>query len=134
MLPQLLEKIPVEELLLTVISDGAYDTQPVHAAVIEHNATPHHSAEKERPDAQSRYLCASQCDHRRTQALWTQILENLEWLPPTQPSGDQDALHQAAGEWVMSRTFDRQVNELHIRAAILNPFIELGRPQTVAVA
>lgn len=34
----------------------------------------------------------------------------------------------------MSRTVERQVNELHIRAAILNRFIELGRPQTVVVA
>ena len=38
------------------------------------------------------------------------------------------------GERVMSRTFERQVNELHIRATILNRFTELGRPQTVAVA
>ena len=38
------------------------------------------------------------------------------------------------GERAMSRTFERQVNELHIRAAILNRFTELGRPQTVAVA
>jgi hypothetical protein len=36
------------------------------------------------------------------------------------------------GERVMSRTFERQVNELHIRAAILNRFTELGCPQTVA--
>lgn len=34
----------------------------------------------------------------------------------------------------MSHTFDRQVNELHIRAAILNRFTEVGRPQTEAVA
>ena len=38
------------------------------------------------------------------------------------------------GERVMSHTFERQVNELHIRAAILNRFTELGRPQTAAVA
>ena len=38
------------------------------------------------------------------------------------------------GERVMSRTFERQVNELHIRAGILNRFTELGRPQTAAVA
>jgi hypothetical protein len=38
------------------------------------------------------------------------------------------------GERVMSRTFECQVNELHIRAAILNRFTELGRPQTAAVA
>ena len=35
---------------------------------------------------------------------------------------------------VMSRTFVRQVNELQIRAAILNRFTELRCPQTAAVA
>lgn len=40
----------------------------------------------------------------------------------------------ASCERVMSRTFERQVNELHIRAAIFNRFTELGRPQTAAVA
>lgn len=34
----------------------------------------------------------------------------------------------------MSRALERQVNEVHIRAAILNRFTELGRSQTVAVA
>ena len=38
------------------------------------------------------------------------------------------------GESVRSRTFERQVNELHIHAAILNRFTELGRPQTVTEA
>ena len=38
------------------------------------------------------------------------------------------------GERVMSRTFERQVNELHIQAAIFNRLTELGCPQTVAVA
>ena len=38
------------------------------------------------------------------------------------------------GERVMSRTFERQVNELYIRVAILNRFSDLGRPQTGAVA
>ena len=38
------------------------------------------------------------------------------------------------GERVMSRTLERQVNERHIRALVLNRFTELGRPQTVVVA
>ena len=38
------------------------------------------------------------------------------------------------GERVMSKTFERQVNGLHIRSAILNRFTELGRPRTVAVS
>ncbi len=36
--------------------------------------------------------------------------------------------------WLDKGTFERQVGELHIRAAILNRFTELGRPQTAAVA
>ena len=38
------------------------------------------------------------------------------------------------GERAMSRTFERQVNELHIRPAIVNRFTELGRAQAAAVA
>ena len=38
------------------------------------------------------------------------------------------------GERVMSRIFERQVNGLPIRAAILNRFTELRRPQTTPVA
>lgn len=38
------------------------------------------------------------------------------------------------GERVMSRTFERQINDLHIRAAILNRFTELSCLQTAAVA
>jgi hypothetical protein len=37
------------------------------------------------------------------------------------------------GERVMSRTFERQVNELHTRAVILNRFPEMDCPQTEAV-
>lgn len=68
------------------------------------------------------------------QALRAQALKKLEWLPLTQAGGDQDALHQTVSERVMLRTLERQVNELHIRAAILYRFTELGWLQTVDVA
>lgn len=58
----------------------------------------------------------------------------LEVQVPYQPSAAGLHLLKRLGERVMARTFERQVNELHIRAAILNRFTELGRPQTVAVA
>ena len=41
---------------------------------------------------------------------------------------------QRVGEGVMARSFECQVNELHIWAAILNRFTEQGRPQVAAVA
>jgi hypothetical protein len=38
------------------------------------------------------------------------------------------------GQRVASRTFDRQITELKVRAAILNRFSEIGTPMTVRVA
>jgi hypothetical protein len=38
------------------------------------------------------------------------------------------------GEKLMSRDFDRQVNELHARIAVLNHFTMLGRPHTQVVS
>lgn len=38
------------------------------------------------------------------------------------------------GDKLMARTFDRQVAELHVRAALLNRFSMLPQPETVAVA
>jgi hypothetical protein len=37
------------------------------------------------------------------------------------------------GERIMSRDFDRQVAELQVRAALLNRFIQLRTPVTVAM-
>jgi hypothetical protein len=36
--------------------------------------------------------------------------------------------------WVMARTFERKVTELHVRVALLNRFTQLGRPTTEPVA
>jgi hypothetical protein len=38
------------------------------------------------------------------------------------------------GERVMARTFERQVAELQVRAAVLNRYTHLGTPVTRAVA
>ena len=38
------------------------------------------------------------------------------------------------GERLMSRTFERQVGELHIRAAILNRFMQQRPAETVPIA
>lgn len=84
-LPQLLEQVPAEESLLTV---GAYDTQHVHAAVIQRNATPII------PPRKNARLRKGDC---RMKARRAQALEKLEWLPSTQLGGDQDALHQMVG-------------------------------------
>ncbi|KHA63550.1 transposase, partial [Sphingomonas sp. Ant20] len=38
------------------------------------------------------------------------------------------------GERVASRTFDRQITELKLRAAVLNRFSQIGTPTTIRVA
>lgn len=133
-LPQLLEQIPAEELLLTVIGDGAYDTQLVHAAVIARNATPiippRKNARMRKGDTFAHRNAAIAACRRFGRKLWK------SWSGYHRRSLVETKMHcsKRLGERVMSRTFDRQVNELNIRAAILNRFTELGRPQTVAVA
>lgn len=133
-LPQLLEQIPAEELLLTVIGDGAYDTQPpVHAALIERNATPiihpRKNARMRKGDTFAHRNAAIAACRRFGRKLWK------SWSGYHRGSLVETKMHciKRLGKRVMSRTLDWQVNELHIRAAILNQFTELGRPQTVAL-
>ena len=134
MLPQLLEQVPAEEPLLTVTGDGAYDTQPVRAAVIQRNATPiippRKNARMRKGDAFAHRNAAIAACRRLGRSIWKR------WSGYHRRSLVETKMNciKRLGERVMSRTFERQVNELHIRAAILNRFTELGCPQTVAVA
>lgn len=114
--------------------DGAYDTQPVHEAVMQRNATPiippRKNARVRKGDAFAHRNAAIAACRRFGRKLWR------VWSGYHRRSLVETKMHciKRLGERVMSRTFERQVNELHIRAAILNRFTELGRPQTVAVA
>lgn len=126
--------MPGDELLLTVTGDGAYDAQPVHAAVMQRNATPiippRKNARMRKGEAFSHRNAAIAACRRFGRKLWK------NWSGYHRLSLVETKMHciKRLGERVMSRTFERQVNELHIRAAILNRFTELGCPQTVAVA
>ncbi len=120
-MPELLAQVPAQQPLLTVIGDGAYDTQPVHAAVIRRNATPIIPLRKN-------------ARLRKGDVFWRKLWKN--WSGYHRRDLVETKMHciKRLGERVMSRTFERQVNERHIRAAILNRFTGLGCPQTVAVA
>ena len=133
-MPQLLAQVPGDEPLLTVTGDGAYDTQPVHAAVMQRNATPiippRKNARMRKGDAFVHRNAAIAACRRFGRKLWK------SWSGYHRRSLVETKMNciKWLGERVMSRTFERQVNELHIRVAILNRFTELGCPQTVAVA
>ena len=130
----LLEQIPGHESVLSLTGDGAYDTQPVYEAVIERGATPvippRKNARMRKGTAFTHRNAAIAACQRLGRRIWK------VWSGYHRRSLVETKMNciKRLGERVMSRTFERQVNELHIRAAILNRFTELGCPQTVLVA
>ncbi len=133
-LPDLLRQLPGDETLESLTGDGAYDTQPVHEAVIEYGAIPiippRKNARIRKGSVFVHRNAAIAACRRLGRSLWKR------WSGYHRRSLVETKMNciKRLGERVMSRTFERQVNELHIRAAILNRFTELGRPQTAAVA
>ncbi len=103
---ELLNQIPSHETVASFTGDGAYDTQDVHEACYRRGSIP---VIPPRKGALHKGLAFT---HRN------EAVKACERL----------------GEKVISRTFERQVAELNIRAFILNRFTELGTPQTVVVA
>lgn len=132
--PDLLAQVPDDETIASFTGDGAYDTQPVYEAVLRRGAIPIIPPRKRariRKGAAFTYRNEAVVACRRLgRRIWK------AWSGYHRRSLVESKMHciKRLGERVMSRTFKRQVNELHIRAAILNRFTELGRPQTVAVA
>ena len=132
-LPDLLQQLPEDEALESLTGDGAYDTQPVYEAVIQRGAVPiippRKNARIRKGDAFAYRNAALVACRRLGRRIWK------VWSGYHRRSLVETKMNciKRLGERVMSRTFERQVNELHIRAAILNRFTELGRPQTAAV-
>ena len=128
-LPGLLDQIEGE--IAQVSADGAYDSHGCHAAITERDARvtipPRDGAvtwgDDHPRDAILQEIEAKGLDgwkndsgyHRRS------IAENMMYR-----------LKQL-GDSLYSRTFERQVNEAHVRAAIINTFTYLGMPQSVRV-
>jgi IS5 family transposase len=133
-LPDLLEQLPSDETLQSLIGDGAYYTQPAYEAVTRHGAItiiPPRNNARVRRGTVFEYRNAALAECRRLgRSIWKR------WIGYHRRSLMETKMNciKRLGERVMSRTFERQVNELHIRAAILNRFTKLGRPQTAAVA
>lgn len=126
----LLEQLPPDEALKSLTGDSAYDTQPAYEAVIRRGAIPIIPPRKNaRVRRGSRNAAIAVC-RRLGRSIWKR------WIGYHRRSLVETKMNciKRLGERVMSRTFERQVNELHIRAAILNRSTELGRPQTAAVA
>lgn len=131
---ELLNQIPEDEHIASVTGDGAYDTQDVYEACARRNAIPiipPRRGAQLRKGATSAYRNeAIKACRRLGRAIWK------HWSGYHRRSLVETKMNcfKRLGEKVMARTFERQVVELNVRAAILNRFTELGTPVTVAVA
>ena len=133
-IPDLLDQSPQDENLESLTGDGAYDIKQVYESVIEHGATPII------PPRKNARIRKGKAFAHRNEAI--AACKNLgrgiwkAWSGYHRRSLVETKMNciKRLGERVMARGFESQVNELHIRAAILNRFTELGRPQTAAVA
>lgn len=135
-LPGLLAQIPKDERILTMGGDGAYDTRACHAAIaargaeavvpVRRNGRPW---TKDGPgvDARNEALRATK---RLGRAIWK------KWSGYHRRSLAETKMHcfKLLGHRVAARSFDRQITELKVRAAILNRFSAIGTPITARVA
>jgi hypothetical protein len=135
-LPGLLAQIPEDEQILSVGGDGVYDTRACHAAIAQRGADAVIPVRRNgRPwtkdgpgvDARNEALRATKLLGR---TIWK------KWSGYHRRSLVETKMHcfKLLGQRVVARTFDRQITELKVRAAILNRFSEIGTPMTVRVA
>lgn len=132
-LPCSLAQIPVTEPIASVSGEGAYDTKDCHAAIADReavalvptcrNGKPWKEATAG-AQARKETLRATRCLGRTIRKKWSGYYRRS--LVETKV-----LCFKRLGERIMVRDFDRQVAEIHIRAALLNRFTRLGTPITV---
>lgn len=135
-LPDLLAQIPEDEPILSVGGDGAYDTRNCHAVIAKRGADPvipvrrnGKTWTKDGPgvDARNETL-------RTMKQLGRTIWK--KWSGYHRRSLVETKMHcfKLLGQRLAARTFDRQITELKVRAAILNRFSQIGTPNTVRIS
>jgi len=135
-LPGLLAQIPGDERILSVGGDGAYDTRDCHAAIAGRGAD---AVIPVRRNGQPWAKGGPGVDARNEALLATKRLGRTiwkKWSGYHRRSLVETKMHcfKLLGQRVVARTFDRQVTELKVRAAILNRFSEIGTPVTIRLA
>jgi len=136
MLPELLGQIPAEEVVLSVSGDGAYDTQGCHDAIARRGAEAIIPTRKNAQPCKARRPGAAARNEilRTTNRLGRAIWKKWSGYHRRSLVETKMRCFKLLGERVMARTFERQVVELQVRAAVLNRFTHLGTPVTRAVA
>ena len=135
-LPDLLAQIPANEPIATVGADGAYDTRKCHGAIASRHAEAVIPVRRNgQPwkedglgvDARNETLRAIK---RLGRKIWK------KWSGYHRRSLVETKMHcfKLLGQRVASRTFDRQITELKVRATVLNRFSQIGSPITIRIA
>ena len=135
-LPDLLAQIPTAERITIVGGDGAYDTKKCRAAIAARGADAiipvrrgGQPWKKGAPGADARNETL-RAIRRFGRTIWK------KWSGYHRRSLVETKMHcfKLLGERVASRTFDRQITELKIRATVLNRFSQIGTPTTIRIA
>ena len=134
-LPDLIEQIPEDEVLVFVHDDGTYDTKACYAAIAKRNAATIIPTKK----TSNRGKKISQMQARNETVRATKYLGRRRWKNGSgyhrrSLAETNMRCFKLLGERVIDRDFDRQVAKLQMRVAILNRFTQLGTPVTVRVA
>ena len=135
-LPDLLAQIPLDEKIRSVGGDGAYDTKKCHAAIAERDADAVIPVRRNgRPWKEDGPGSAARNETLRAikrlgRTIWK------KWSGYHRRSLVETKMHcfKMLGQRVAARTFERQITELKVRAAILNRFSQIGTPNTIRVA
>lgn len=135
-LPDLLDQIPQDEALLSVCGDGAYDTKRCHKAIATRKAASLIPTRKNgKPWKEKTAGAVARNDTLRLTDLLGRTIWR-QWSGYHRRSLVETKMRcvKLLGEKLMARDFERQVNELHARIAVLNHFKMLGRPHTRVVS
>ena len=128
-LPGLLDQVEGE--IAQVSADGAYDSHGCHVAIAERGA---------RATIPPRDGAVTWGDDHPRDAILQEIeakgldgWKNDSGYHRRSIAANMMYRFKQLGDSLFSRRFERQVNEAHVRAAIINTFTYLGMPQSVRV-
>ncbi|MCT9371395.1 IS5 family transposase, partial [Acinetobacter baumannii] len=134
-LGDLLNQIPQDEQINCVYTDGAYDTKQCRQVIADrqaHAVIPPRKNAKPWKDTKSSSLERNELLRtikRLGRTLWK------KWSGYHRRSLVETKMHciKLLGDKLMARSFPSQMSEIHARVAVLNRFMELGRPNTRVV-
>ncbi len=128
-LPGLLDQIEGE--IAQVSAEGSYDSHGCHAAIAERGARaaiPPREGAVAWGDDHPRDAILQEID-TKGKSVW----KNESGYHRRSLAENRMYRLKQLGDTLYSRTFERQVTEAHVRAAILNTFTYLGMPESVRV-